>query len=375
MTHQFSPDGNGFLRAVGRTARGLAPVLAFTGACMSAAAADDGPLRLVWQEVIPETSAPYLASAAGNVLISTTNGELRALSAGSGEPAWSRLLAGGLAGAPVEVSDRIAVPAQDRTLLILDGASGETVGSYVTRTLAPLLVETPPGLLIADRDGGVGLISFASGIESWNATLPAPATTAGMCGDQLMVGMADGSLALLNPADGAISWNRPLGGPITTPPLCRDRSVWIGSADNRLYALRLRRRGCRMRGSFRTGGDLTGAPIAFGERLLFFSYDTYVYSIDAGNGHLTWKARLGLRPADRAVLAGSLLLIAARNAERLDIFRLPEGVQEPSWGLETGRERFVTPPLLAGDVIVAGAAFYGRQSSRLIALGLATTDP
>ncbi len=367
----FEPRGSGAC-ATGRSLLGLAAcLLVASHALAQGPVAAPGPLRVVWERDLPDSPAPMIAAAAGRVFLSTLEGTVTAVEARGGTPSWRRRLPDALGGAPVAAGNALAVPLLDGTLLLLDAATGAPVRSYRTRTAAPLILETPGGLFLADREGGIGHIPLAPGAPSWNAAIPAPAVVAAMCGDAILAGLADGALALIDPRDGSLRWMRHLGGPVTTPPLCRGDRAWVGSADDRLYSLGLKRRGFRVRWAFNTGGDLVGPPRIHDGMLIFFSYDTYVYALDEGNGHLSWKARLGLRPAADAVLWGDLLVVAARNAERIDLFRLPAGTQESTWDLETGRERFVTPPVAADGVIVIGAARYGEKTSRAIALEIA----
>jgi len=197
-----------------------------------------------------------------------------------------------------------------------------------------------------------------------------PSTAATQCGEVLLIGTAEGDLIALAAGDGRLVWRRSFGAAITTQAACEGNRAWVGSADNELYALKLRKKRCRIRWAYRTGGDLAGRPMLFDGRLLFLSYDTYLYAVEADNGHLSWKVRLGRRPRSEGVLLGDLLVLAPLNAERMEMFQLPGGTQAGGPTLPSGKDRFVTAPALAGTTIVIAAARYGEETARVIGLAV-----
>jgi len=352
-----------------RHARIAASLLLFFAATTVSAA--PSALEAVWETIVPDTPAPSIAQCAGSALVATPSGTVRALESRNGARLWERVLKGPLAGAPVPVGDVLAVPIQGGALLILDGRTGDIIAEHQTAP-APRLIATPRGLLAAGADASIAMIPVRGGDVSWTSAVPAPLTAAGPCGDVILAGFSDGSLGAVGLADGKLLWTKPLGAAMTTTPTCSHDRAWIGADDNKLHALSLKKNGFGKRWAFRTGGDLAGAQILFGGRMIFFSYDTYIYSVDEDNGHLDWKARLGRRPGNATVLLDNLLVVAPLNSERLDLFRLPGGGQEAPFTLESGRERFVTRPILVTDTIVIAAARYGQDSSRIIGLRPAT---
>src|SRR5262249_9522208 len=91
-----------------------------------------------------------------------------------------------------------------------------------------------------------------------------------------------------------------------------------------------------------------------------------LYALQADNGHLSWKVRLGRRPQAESVLVGPVLVVAALNAERMETFKLPDGSQGASLSLPAGEGRFVSPPAAVGRRIAIAAAAYGGQSARVL---------
>jgi outer membrane protein assembly factor BamB len=233
----------------------------------------------------------------------------------------------------------------------------------------------PAGVVIAHPSGSIRLLSAQRKALLWETRVEhVPSAPAAQCGDILLIGTAAGDLLALAAGDGRMVWRRSFGAAITTQPACEGNRAWVGSADNELYALKLKRKRCGIRWAYRTGGDLAGRPVLFDGKLLFLSYDTYLYAVEADNGHLSWKVRLGRRPRAEGVLMGDLLVLAPLNAERLEVFHLPGGTQAGGPSLPSGKDRFVTAPALAGGIIVIAAARYGEETARVIALGAVASE-
>jgi len=253
---------------------------------------------------------------------------------------------------------------------VIDLTDGRVVSRLPAGAALPIVSAVDAGFAAADPSPGapsLTLIDPDSGAARWKTPLASsPSAPTTQCGDTLLVGGADGMLMALAAADGAMRWREKIGEAITTPVLCDGRRAWVGSADNRLHALTLRRRGCHRRWSFLTGGDVSGRLMLSGSRVLFFSFDTYLYALEAGNGHLAWKVHLGRRPQSDSVLLGDLLLVAPLNTERLEVFQMPNGDQTAALALAVGKDRFITPPAKAGDLVVIGAARYGEGSARVV---------
>ncbi len=335
----------------------------------------DGPLSPAWEIPLPDTSAPFLAGTADGFLVGTPSGRLRAHRADGSGPLWEVDLEARILTAPVLAPDRLAITLEGGTVAILRSGDGGPVARAEAPSAAPSeaaahLVSLPAGFVIS-RGPTVTLLDPSTGTALWSTELPAPASAAAaQCGTHLLVGTQRGDLVSIDPADGAVRWSRPLAeGAITTAAGCWHDRAFVGAADNRLYAVKLQRRKPDRKWSFLTGGDMAGRPLVHGGRLLVLSYDTYLYALEADNGHLAWRVRLGRRPRPDGVLYGDRLVVAPLNTEILEIFALPGGVQGPPPSLLQDKERFVSPPVLAGgNLIVIAAARYGEDTARLIAV-------
>ncbi|HZI93291.1 MAG TPA: PQQ-binding-like beta-propeller repeat protein, partial [Patescibacteria group bacterium] len=338
-------------------------------------ASANAPMAPSWELPVPDTSAPFIVGTGDGFAVATRSGRLAAHAPGGGAPLWQIELGGSLETAPVYGSGRLAVivyVGSTVEMVLVDAADGRVVSRQPAGGAAVIVSAIADGIVLADPATGASSLALyepVSGSLRWKTPLPSsPSAAASQCGDSIMVGGADGTLMSLRSSDGTLGWKRKIGEAIATPVLCVGSLAWVGSADNRVHALRIRRHGCGRRWSYLTGGDISGRIVWYDSRVLFFSYDTYLYALESGNGHLAWKVRLGRRPQPESALLGDLLMVAPLNTERLEVFHLPDGAQTAALLLPGGKDRFVTPPVKSGRMIVIAAARYGEESSRLIGL-------
>ena len=337
------------------------------------------PLRVLipsWEVKVAGTAVPLLTGMDATFAVATRDGRITGHRLDTGERLWENDLASPLAAPPLFIEGRLAVaiagsPTSDITFLDpLTGLASSRVTLPATGHVALSAVKS--GLAVTgifEGQPGVRLYDAKTGTLLWSSPLPSAASApVAQCSETILVGAADGVLSALSAKDGSRQWIEKLPGAVTTPAVCDGRRAWIGSADNRIHALRMGRRNCRHLWSYPTGGDIAGRIILFNQRVSFFSYDTFLYSLAADNGHLQWKVRLGRRPQADSVLVGGLLVFAQLNTERLELFSLADGSQTASLTLAAGGERFVTPPARAGRMVVIGAARYGEESARIMGI-------
>ncbi len=366
----------------GSVAWGAAPRAA--GASRPAPSPKDAvTLAPLWEVSVPDTPVPYLVGFDGSFVVATPSGRVSVFGLDGGPPRWQIELGAKITASPVRDGGALVVPTLEGGeggIVLIDASTGQVIQRFPAvpapsveaapvDSSPPILSAVPAGVVIAHPSGSVRLLNAERKAVLWETHVDqVPSAPAAQCGGILLIGTAAGDLIALAAGDGRLVWRRSFGAAITTQAACEGNRAWVGSADNKLHALKLKRRGCGSRWAYRTGGDLAGRPVLFDGKLLFLSYDTYLYAVEADNGHLSWKVRLGRRPRAEGVLMGDLLVLAPLNAERLEVFHLPGGTQAGGPSLPTGADRFVTSPALAGGVIVIAAARYGEETARVIGL-------
>ena len=328
----------------------------------------DRALAASWEVPVPETPAPMVVGTGDGFVVASRSGKISSFPLDGGPALWQAQLGAPLASLPVLSGSRLVIPLEDGSIALLDASTG-SVSARLDGIGSGLMLSTVPGgVAISDPAGSVALLDPESAVISWKVALPAPPSApVAACAGTLLVGTSKGSLVSIS-FSGQLLWEHPLGGPVATAAACAGDRAYVGGSDNKLHALKVRPKRCRLLWSFITGGDIVGPPLVRAERVMFFSLDTYLYALRADNGHLAWKIRMGRRPRPSAALVGDLLFVAPLNAERLDAFRLPGGASVSHLALEAGLDRFVTPPALAGKLVVIGAARYGEESARVIGL-------
>ena len=336
-----------------------------------------------WEVPVPGTAVPMVTGMETSFAVATREGRITGHRLDSGERLWENDLATPLFSPPLFIEGQLVVviaATPSPVLVFLDPLTG----------LASRRVPVPDGekLTLTGVTGGLALTGLFSGSPGvrlysvsggallWESRLDAAASApVSQCGQVILSGAADGMITALSATDGSRLWTEKLPGPITTSVVCNGSRAWVGSADNHIHSLRMGRRSCRRRWSYSTGGDIAGRINLFNQQVSFLSYDTYLYSLAADNGHLQWKVRLGRRPQTDSVIVGATLVLAQLNTERLEFFSLTDGGQTASLSLTAGGERFVTPPARAGSMVVIGAARYGEESSRIMGIAPLSEPP
>ena len=240
------------------------------------------------------------------------------------------------------------------------------------------LIEFPPviadGRLFLGTNGGRFLaVEAATGRIAWERRFgrciaASPAVSHGVVYVSLMDPSpcaphnhrAPGYAVALREADGSTLW-RFTAGPIESSPLVAGGRVYVGSWDNRVYALDARTG--RVVWRFRTGGAVKGGAALDRGTLFIGSYDGHLYALDARSGRVRWSATVGASMYATPVVTDGEVVIGALNGA-LHAFALDNG--RPRWTVQTGS--YIYSSAAAFDGIV----FVGSYDRRLYALDAET---
>jgi len=290
---------------------------------------------VIWQFALPAPPAQLPAFDDARLYVALRNGTLIALDHATGLPAWS---AGRDATVAPLSMGRSLVGASGTTAWALDAATGSLrwqrdLGAVVV--LAPISTDAGPLFLTGANDAV--LLASEDGREIWRQPLSGRATSsAAGAGGRAWVGLDDGRVLAMQTSNRAIQWTRTLPGAALVVTPFGDRLL-VGSADNFLYALRVKDGSIAWR--WRTGGDVVGAAAADARRVYFVSLDATLRAIDLRHGDLRWQRPLAARPVGGPALAGDMLVVASVSPELR--------------GFKTGDGG------LAGSVPLPGRAFHG----------------
>lgn len=187
--------------------------------------------------------------------------------------AWQFDVHAEVSASPVAVGNQLFVGAENGNLYAID---------LVARKLQWLfhaeggIASTPAvagGMLyFLGRDGVFQALHAHSGAPAWSFRTEGEArfATHGMYGQELSRG------AVVDPWDFYLS-----------SPLVHEGRVYIGSSDQRVYALD--GRSGRLIWTYRTGGMVHSSPALAGRNIVVGSWDGAVYALDADTGQLRWR--------------------------------------------------------------------------------------
>jgi outer membrane protein assembly factor BamB len=85
----------------------------------------------------------------------------------------------------------------------------------------------------------------------------------------------------------ALKWRFHTGGEVLSSPVLNDGTLYVGSADHKMYALNAA--SGALRWEFRTNGRVSSSPAIADGIVYFESYDSYLYAVAADSGRLVWK--------------------------------------------------------------------------------------
>jgi len=205
----------------------------------------------------------------------TDDGEVVALSVGTGELRWRRRL-GPSESSPLLANGRVYVGDWLGNVYALDARTGKTVWEYHT--------------------GGKIKGAVALG------------------GKRVYVGAYDGWLYALDARTGRLVWRASgdsrlfgHGTFYSTPALAYGR-VYIGSTDGKVYSFGATTG--KRRWSHHTGGYVYGSPAIWRQLVLIGSYDHTFYAFDAATGNVRWRFKANGPISGSATVVGGVVYFA-----------------------------------------------------------------
>ena len=250
-------------------------------------------------------------------------------------------------------------------------APGEThkVGMYGDPTPAAKLV---PGkvLIVPSLTGAVSAHDPSNGGQRiWTAALGAPVTSPpaySQANQVIAVGLDTGGVSFLSDQTGHELWRFETENKVTSAPFFLGQSlVFVGSADNRLYALDWQAR--RELGRIDLWADVTVGPLPFGRHLVVGTGDGSVWVVDPLEPqNLRSVARVQPGPAGASVrglaVEGDAIYFSA-GTELRAVRVSKDGQVKEEW-----ERPYVSPTPLTPPTFADGVVYVGAQDGALTAL-------
>jgi outer membrane protein assembly factor BamB len=255
-------------------------------------------------------------------------------------------------------------------------APGDTVAGSVLWTYevgepvwTPLALEEGV-LFFGDDAGRLHALDVATRQPRWRfATAGRIRSAVTVAEGSVLFASDDGFLYSLDRASGEERWTLDLGSsglerrlPAPGPPYVYDYrhssptvvdgTVYVGSADKRLYAVDAETG--RVRWSFAAQGSIRSTPAVSEGAVYFGSWDGKVYALSAEGGEEVWSYEAGLPIQGSPAVAGGRVIVGSRSAK---VVALDAASGEEVWTHVHADGSWVeSSPVVVGDVVYVGSS-------------------
>jgi outer membrane protein assembly factor BamB len=199
------------------------------------------PLKLIWSNLIRE-STPVGAALEGNrLLIGYEDGTVAAASIEDGKILWTAHLPSSVTSLPVVSHREVWVGTSDGNLFALSILDGQIDWVYMTDGpiyAAPAVIDEV--VFCPSSDGSLYAIQARTGTLLWKfSTQGSLHSSPTVDGDRIFFGSTDGKLYAVDRTNGAPIWRDGIltSGSVESQPIVADGRVIFGSGDGRVYAL------------------------------------------------------------------------------------------------------------------------------------------
>jgi outer membrane protein assembly factor BamB len=159
-------------------------------------------------------------------------------------------------------------------------------------------------------------------------------------------GCYDENLYALRLSDGKLLWQEKIG-PVKAAPSVYRGAVYVGTEDGTLFCLDAE--SGKKRWSFETGGEITGGVNFAGDRVLFGSYDGFLYCLTT-DGKVTWKVKTEGPVNGAPAVAGTRTFVAGCDSH-VHVIDLVKGTKLRAIDLEG---QAAATAAVRGDLLYVG---------------------
>lgn len=208
----------------------------------------------------------------GMLLIGCYDNNLYSLNAADGQFQWKYAADGGIVTRPVVHDNNVIFGAEDQRLHVISARTGKVVWTY----------------------GANGKIYSSPRIAEGH----------------IFFGSDDQDLHAVNIDSGRSIWKFATDAPIHSTPVVANELIMFGNENGGFYAVDFRG---QPKWHFQSKRGITSSPISKGRAVYFSSVDSFLYSLDAGNGWAIWKFRLGKGSVSSPALADDFVFVGAAD--------------------------------------------------------------
>jgi outer membrane protein assembly factor BamB len=166
------------------------------------------------------------------------------------------------------------------------------------------------------------------------------------------IGSMNNRLYAIGLKSGEERWHYETGGKIRATPVLDHGTVYVGSWDGNLYALN--RDAGKLRWRHDTGGIIQGTAAVAGGKVVVGCRRAMILALSASTGDVLWKHvhADGSWVESSPVIDAVVIYIGSSDARKLFAFDLESGQQ--LWAFETGGWSWATPVVTSGEVYIGG---------------------
>jgi outer membrane protein assembly factor BamB len=157
---------------------------------------------------------------------------------------------------------------------------------------------------------------------------------------------------------GEQQWAFETGGSVYSSPTVADRTVYVGSGDNNLYAVDAE--SGEQQWAFETGDNVSSSPMVSDGTVYVGSGDNNLYAVDAESGEQQWAFETGDYVYSSPTVANGTVYVGSHDN---NLYAMNAGSGDQEWVFETGNEVRSSPTVANGTVYV------GSLDTTLYAVG------
>jgi len=179
--------------------------------------------------------------------------------------------------------------------------------------------------------------------------------------DRVFVGSYDNKIYALNASTGAHLWNYTTGFVVYSSPAVAEGRVFVGSRNGMIYALNAST-GVHL-WNHTTGGAIWSSPVVGDGKVFIGSEDRRVYALNATTGALIWSYLTGERVNSSPAVADGKVYVGSYDK---NVYALNATNGALIWSYQTGAVIFSSP------AVVDGRVYIGSRDNNIYALNATT---